>query len=213
MKKTLVLLCMMSIFISACSNSDTSKNELDSKKDKKSVILYFSKPEMNGTDAVAGASRIISDNEEVLGNTEQLAMWIGDTTNSPTVRIETVSSYPDNHEILVDKATEECSNNMRPELKELDVDLGEYDTLYIGYPIWWGDMPMAMYSFFEQTDLKGKTLFLFSSHGGSGVAGTADSIKKISKDTTVKSDEILSISRDDIVSSKEEVNDWITSLK
>lgn len=213
MKKILVLILSLLFVLSGCFQADNTKESSTKvNPNDKAVILYFSKPEMNGSDTVAGASRVVTENEEILGNVEQLATWIAEDTKYPLAKIETTENYPDDHEVLVDQATTERSSDFRPELKPLNVDLTEYDTIYIGYPIWWSDLPMAMYSFFEKNDLAGKTIIPFSSHGGSGLAGTVETVEKLSKDASVETSNVLSISRDDIPNSRKEVENWLKSF-
>ncbi|OTN83853.1 hypothetical protein A5819_003672 [Enterococcus sp. 7E2_DIV0204] len=213
MKKILFLSLTLLFVLSGCFQADkTKENSTKVNPNDKAVILYFSKPEMNGSDTVAGASRVVTENEEILGNVEQLATWIAEDTKYPLAKIKTTENYPDDHEVLVDQATTERSSDFRPELKALNVDLTEYDTIYIGYPIWWSDLPMAMYSFFEKNDLAGKTIIPFSSHGGSGLAGTVETVKELSKDASVETSNVLSISRDDIPNSRKEVENWLKSF-
>ena len=64
-------------------------------------------------------------------------------------------------------------------MKELNIDLDKYDTIFVGYPIWWYQMPMAMYTFFDTYDFSGKTIVPFNTHEGSGVSGTNDDIKEL----------------------------------
>ena len=113
------------------------------------------------------------------GNTQKLAKLISDKVGGDFIRIETVQKYPTNYQDLVDYAEEEKNKNARPELKELNIDLDKYDTILIGYPIWWYQMPMALYTFFDTYDFSGKTIVPFNTHEGSGVSGTNDDIKEL----------------------------------
>lgn len=214
-RKIIYSLSIFLVILTGCSTPEKSNDTTTKERTSPSTnaaVLYFSKPEMNGTDTVAGASRVVSENEEILGNVEQLAKWIVEDTNYPLARIETVNNYPDDHDTLVDQATSERSNNYRPEIKPLDLNLSDFDTIYIGYPIWWSDMPMAMYTFFENNNFKGKNIVLFSVHGGSGLAGTVETVEKLSENASVETSKVLSISRDDIPNSKKEVENWLKSF-
>lgn len=73
-------------------------------------------------------------------------------------------------------------------------------------------MPMAMYTFFENNNFKGKNIVLFSVHGGSGLAGTVETVEKLSENASVETSNVLSISRDDIPNSKKEVENWLKSF-
>lgn len=214
MKRLLFLLGLSMFVLVGCFQADkNNEKKIQNSLQDKVAILYFSKPELNGTDTVAGASRVISENEEVLGNVQQMATWISEDTSYPLARIETVENYLDDHGILVDQATTERSTNFRPELKALNINVADYDTLYIGYPIWWSDLPMAMYSFFETNDLSGKKLILFSSHGGSGLANTVETIENLNKGATIDDKNVLSTSRNDVPDAQTEVKNWIAENK
>ena len=113
------------------------------------------------------------------GNTEKFAKLISDEVNGDFVKIETLKAYPKNIQELSDYAQEEKKNNARPELKEINIDLDKYDTIFVGYPIWWYQMPMAMYTFFDSYNFDGKTIIPFNTHAGSGVSGTNDVIKSL----------------------------------
>ena len=93
--------------------------------------------------------------------------------------------YPKVYKSCTEVAKGEQKKNARPAYKG-DVDTSTYDTIYIGYPIWWGDMPMVVYTFLERHDLNGKTVVPFCTHEGSGVSGTDSAIKRLYKNATVK---------------------------
>lgn len=111
------------------------------------------------------------------GNTELLAQMIVEELNADTFRIETVEKYSDDYEECKAAARHEQSINARPKLAALPQNL-DYDVIFLGYPIWYDDMPMAVYTFLESLDFTGKTLVPFCTHAGSGASGTVRSIKK-----------------------------------
>lgn len=113
------------------------------------------------------------------GNTEIVAEMIAQETGADLFKIQTVEGYPESYEECTDVAKKEKEENARPELSVAIDDLSEYDVIYLGYPIWWGDMPMAVYTFLESYDFSGKTIVPFCTHAGSGLAGTVESIKGI----------------------------------
>ena len=177
------------------------------------LIAYFTMPEdvdTSGVNAVAGASIVVNDGE-VLGNTEYMASIIQDTIGGDLFQIETVQQYPLDHDPLVDQAAEEQDAESRPELSAHLDNLEQYDTIILGYPNWWGDMPMAVYSFLEEYDFSGKTIIPYCPHGGSGFSGTVDTIAELQPNATV-SDEGLAISRDDVADSASDVAAWAESL-
>lgn len=182
--------------------NDTITNDSESKI----LIAYFSLPEnadTSGVDAVAGAS-IVLNNEKVLGNTEYMAYAIQEAVGGDLFRIETVQQYPLEHEPLVEMADEEQNSNARPELLNRVENMEQYDTIFLGYPNWWGDMPMPLYTFLEEYDLSGKTIIPFSSHGGSGFSRTESTIAQMQPNASV-SENGLTVSRNDVADSYEDV--------
>lgn len=173
------------------------------------LIAYFSVPEdvdTEGVDAVAGASVVVREGE-VLGNTEYMASIIQQTVGGDLFRIETVEDYPLDHDALVDFAAEEQDAGARPELAGEVENLDQYDTIFLGYPNWWGDMPMALYTFLESYDLSGKTVIPFCPHGGSRFSRTVETIAQLQPDASV-SGEGLAISRNEVADSAETVAAW-----
>ena len=86
-------------------------------------------------------------------------------------------NYPTTYNELTEYAKKEQAENARPELLGAVDNWSDYDTVYLGYPIWWGDMPMIVYSFLESYDMSGKTIIPFCTHEGSGISGTTEKIK------------------------------------
>lgn len=120
--------------------------------------------------------------------------------------------YPSDHDPLVDQAADEQDENARPELKNHIEDLGQYDTVILGFPNWWADLPMPVYTFLEEYDFSGKTIIPFVTHGGSGFSGTRDAISELEPDAEV-SDQALSLSRGDVADSEEQIRQWAGSLR
>lgn len=193
----------------------SNQTDIDSKTSGTSNILiaYFTMPEdidANGIDADAGASIVVKDGE-IMGNLEYMARTIQQAVGGDLFQIETQQSYPLDHEPLVDQAAEEQDENARPALSTHIEDLGQYDTILLGYPNWWGDMPQPLYTFLEEYDFSGKTIIPFTAHGGSGFAGTVRTIESLQSGATVR-DDGLSISRNDVADSAEEVSRWALNL-
>jgi flavodoxin len=148
---------------------------------------------------------------KALGNTQHVAQIIEKRTGAETFRIETAERLPLDHEALSDFALEQQEGNKRPKLKAQISNLEEYDTVFIGYPIWWYDLPMPMYTFLEQHDFSKKNVILFSTHGGSRLSGTVEIVTKTLTDSTVISN-AFTISRDDMDNAEAEVSNWLDSL-
>ena len=181
--------------------------------DSNILVAYFSMPEdidTEGIDADAGASIVVKD-DQVMGNLEYMAGIIGDVTGGDLFRIETVEEYPLDHEPLVDQAAEEQDEEARPELATQIEHLDQYDTILLGYPNWWGDLPMPLYTFLETYDFSGKTIIPFTAHGGSGFSDTVDTIAELQPEATV-SEEGFSISRNEVADAEEEIRSWAEGL-
>lgn len=112
---------------------------------------------------------------------------------------------------MVDQASEEQENKARPAIKESLKNVNDYDVIFLGYPNWWGDMPMILYTFLEQYDLSGKTVIPFNTHGGSGFSDTINTIRKLQPNAEVLDG--LSISRNHIQDAEDEIVDWVNRLE
>lgn len=180
----------------------------------RTLILYFSQPEdveLKGADAVSGASVLLRNNQ-VTGSNQYIAQIIGQQTGGDLFRIETVQNYPTAHQPLLDFAQAEQRRNHKPELK-MQPDLSKYDTVFVGYPIWWYQMPMPLYSLFEQNDFTGKKVIPFTVHGGSRFSNSLKEIKRLQPNADLSSNG-LAISRDDIneQSTLNKTVEWVKSL-
>lgn len=192
------------------SSSNAVTEAVQNNTDNENILIaYFSVPEnvdTDGIDANSGAS-IVVKNKDVLGNMQYMAMTIKEAIGGELFRIETKEKYPLEHETLVNQAKEEQNEEVRPELATHIENVEQYDIIFLGYPNWWGDMPQPLYTFLEEYDFSGKTIIPFNSHGGSGFSNTIEEIKKLQPNATVK-DDGLSISRNDVADSEQEITDW-----
>lgn len=177
------------------------------------LIAYFSVPEdidTSGIDADAGASVVVREGDAV-GNMQFMAEAIQQSVGGDLFRIETEEDYPLDHDPLVDQAADEQSANARPALSSKIENLEQHETIFVGYPNWWGDMPQPMYTFFEEYDFSGKTIIPFNSHGGSGFSGTVQTIAKLQPNAVVSEDG-LTISRNAVSDSGQKVMDWAKEM-
>ncbi len=142
------------------------------------------------------------------GNTEKVANFIHDEVGGDLIKLEVAKAYPSDYNELVNYAQEEQRNNSRPELKTKISNIDEYDTIFLGYPNWWADMPMPLYTFLDEYDLSGKTIAPFITHGGSGLSGTPNKIKQEEPNATVT--EGLAVSGSQAESSKSSVQTWLS---
>lgn len=223
MKKILaVFMSLILVFaFAACSNqqsepntsSQTSENTpAPNNTNGKNLVVYFSMPETtdpNNMTTEEDNSVVVIDGE-VLGNTQYMAYVIQETVGADIFRIEPETPYPTDHDTLVDLAKEEQNDNARPSIKDTIENFDTYENIFVGYPNWWGDMPMILYSFFDEYDFSGKTIIPFNTHGGSGFSDTISTIKELEPNAEVLDGK--SISRNDIQDAEQEIVDWVNSL-
>lgn len=208
-----LLACAICIGVS-CSNNDADEQpptteEVVPGKNHKMLIAYFSEPLSDGVDASTSASRLVA-NGTVYGSVEYLAHLIQTETDADMVRIQTAQAYPNNFDDLAEQANQERQNDVHPALATNIENFDDYDIVFVGYPIWWYQMPMAMYSFFEKYDFRGKTIIPFSSHGGSGWSGSLNVITNLEPNATMATG--LSVSRNNVAGSADNVHSWLQGL-
>ena len=192
------------------SASDAASQAEGAAAEGNDLIAYFSVPETDGVDAVAGASRVVV-NGEVLGNSQYIAQLIQQEAGGDLFRIETVQEYPGSHDPLLEFAYNEKAENARPELASQIENPDSYDVIFLGYPNWNADLPMPLYTFLEEYDFSGKTIIPFTTHGGSGFSRTIQTIQELQPEASVVEDG-LSISRNDAADAQEDVSDWVAGL-
>lgn len=144
------------------------------------------------------------------GNTQKVAESIQQQTGSDLVEIVPKTPYSTDYNTVVNDAKAEQQQNARPEIEGSIDNLDDYDTVYVGFPNWWGDMPMILYTFFDTYDLSGKTVSLFCTSGGSGLSNTVDEVKSLEPNATVT--EGLHIRDNASGTPDEAVHQWLTEL-
>ena len=170
-------------------------------ENKKGLVVYFSR---KGNNFVGG--NIVN---LPIGNTKVIANMISDITGSDTFEIETVNEYPLDYTDSTIVAKEELRSHARPELVEYLDDIDDYDIIYVGYPNWWGTMPMPVYSLLEKYDFSGKVVIPFCTHEGGGI-GESD-IKQLCKNAKVIDG--LSIHGAKVKEAKDIVENWLKKNK
>lgn len=135
------------------------------------LIAYYSRRGQNYVDGVIR-------NLEV-GNTELLALRLAEMTGGKLFRIDTVKPYPADYNETTKQAMTELQSDSRPELKEMVEDMEEFDTIILGFPNWWGTMPMALHTFLDQYDFSGKRIIPFCTHEGSGAGHSDKDIQRL----------------------------------
>ena len=134
-------------------------------------IAYFSRADEN---YVNGQIR-----ELTVGNTEKAARILHELTGAELFKIEPVQPYARDYNTCISQAQADQRRDARPELKEYPSSLDGYDTVYLGYPNYWGTMPMAVFTFLEHFDFSGKTILPFCTHEGSGMGSSQADIRRV----------------------------------
>ena len=140
------------------------------------LVVYYSR---TGQNYVSGG---IVDLKE--GNTQVVAQKIQKLTGADIFRLETVKEYSADYMKCTDEAKKELADQARPELKA-DIDISKYDTIYLGWPCWWGTYPMCVATFLEAHDWKGKTVIPFTTHEGSGFGQSLRDLKAAIPSATI----------------------------
>lgn len=144
---------------------------------KKFLVAYFSR---KGQNYVNG--KIV---DLPIGNTEVVAKMIQKITGGDFFNIESVKPYPKDYTETTEVAKTELRANAKPELTNHVENMDEYDMIFLGYPNWWGTMPMLVFSFLEIYDFSGKTIAPFCTHEGSGFGRSEQDIAKVCPKATV----------------------------
>ena len=149
------------------------------------------------------------------GHLDSMAHWIADETGGDILRVLAKNEYPESYNDTADRAKKEKDDGVRPEITvSLTAEqMAKYDTVFIGFPVWWYDLPMPMWTFLESVDLSGKTVNIFFSHEGTSDGGSAlSTIETLAKGATVKSDDALSIRGSKVASAENDVRNWVKGL-
>ena len=199
---SLLLGVMLSMTAYGSAESETEKNQTDSDV----LVVYFSR---------TGEQYNVGEIDK--GNTAIVAEMIAEETGADVFEILPEEDYyPYTYAELTDVAKQEQKENARPAYAGEVPDLEQYTTVFIGSPVWWGDWPMIMYTFFEENanTLAGKTLIPFSTHEGSGLSGFDSKLSSACPDSTVG--EGLAIKGSDAQNEQDDVkntvNEWLSEL-
>ena len=177
-----ILMTMMMLLLTACgggnaqTGADTSapketQTTASARSDQRVLVVYFSRADEN----TGGVGYIEK------GNTKILAEMIAERTHGDLFEIKTVKPYPKEYRPATEAAKQEKEENARPEIVGELPDLSKYDVVFLGYPIWWSDMPMLVYTFLDRENFAGKIILPFCTHEGSGLSGTDRTIAETTK--------------------------------
>lgn len=201
-KSFFALAAIMAVAISCNGNnkSNESKNDdMRSTKNSKTLVVYFSH---------AGENYSVGNIK--VGNTKLVADEIGKITGGDEFEIVAEKNYDMPYDDLTVLAKNELEKGERPTFKGEVKNIEDYDTIFIGGPIWWGTYPQVMFTFFDKYDLNGKTLILFSTHEGSGLGSVENDLKKLYPKANFK--EAFSIYGHEVRSEMSKVDSWLKRL-
>jgi flavodoxin len=189
----LVLAIMMGLSIAACGNTGSDNNstvqgQQSSTKENNILVAYFSHT----------------------GNTREIANQIHERVGGDIFEIVTVDLYPNDYNACVDKAKQEQNDNSRPVLATKVEKMDSYDVVFVGYPIWWETMPMAVFTFLEEYDFSGKTIIPFCTHEGSGLGSSVEDIKKLCPQSTIL--EGLAVRGSNVNNAQNDVSEWLREI-
>lgn len=196
MKKLMkmILMIVMVLGVAGCSQNETEENtssrqsnstQQENLSDTSQLIVYFSWS----------------------GNTRRVAEEIQRQTDAQLVELEPQQPYTSDYDELLDVARDQQRQQARPAIANTIDNIDSYDVIFVGYPNWWGDMPMILYTFFDQYDLSGKTIVPFVTSGGSGFSDTLSTIEELESEATLL--EGLSLSEDEANQCTSEVEQWL----
>lgn len=182
-------------------------NTMEIETDSDILIAYFTPAENSGVDAISSAT-VTTWNGEEMGAAEVLANMIHNHTSSDLFSIRTENNYPLEYNELADYAKDEQDNDILPVLTSHINNLDQYSTIIVVFPDWWYTMPQAVYSFFDEYDLSGKTIIPCSTHEGSNLAGSPKTIRELEPDATVI-DDGFTVRFGKVADAEEDVIAWV----
>ena len=165
----------------------------------KSLIAYYSRRGNNLVDGTVKELRV--------GNTEMLAIILQKLTGATCFRIEPQVDYSPDYYRCIDQARQDLQRKQYPKLKRVLDNITDYDVIYLGYPNYWGTMPMAVFSFLKQFDFSGKRIKPFCTHEGGGMGRSEQDIRSICPDAQI--DAGLSIKGTDIKQGLAMIEEWV----
>ena len=165
----------------------------------KILTAYYSR---RGEDYVGGTVRNLQ-----YGNTETVAGKIAALTGCDLFQIETTETYPKNYTEMTEVAMQELQAGIRPEIVSSVTNIDQYDIIILGYPNWWGTMPMCAFTFLESYDFTGKTILPFCTHEGSGLGHSMEDIRRLCPGAEVKDG--LAIRGSSVASSDKLIEEWL----
>ena len=194
----------------AASDTTSAEAAESSAPGSNALAVYFSR--VGNTDFPAdvdadSSASIRVDENGLMGNAGQIAAWIAEEAGCETMEILTEDAYPVNYDETVNQAKQEQNEGFRPMLKADEKAVEDYDTIYLVFPNWWGDLPMPVFSFLDSHDLSGKTVNVFVTHEGSRFSGTVETIRELEPGAEVL--EGLAVQGANVTDEEQNIRQWV----
>ena len=203
-KGALIMFSAISLTVSCSDQSADKSASNETKPEGKAIVVYFSH---TGENYSVG---VITE-----GNTAKVAKVISAKTGADIFEIKETKPYPHSYDECIDVAKKELREKARPEIAGDLPDLTDYQIVYLGYPNWWGDCPMIVYSFLEKSNIEGKTILPFCTHEGSGLGSTAKNLQKSFSGAKVELNGLSlrgATAQKDAKATEEAVDKWLKAL-
>ena len=213
MKRILLFLTavfLLAVFAGGCGGGEKKAEKTDAKPAKQAETKKAEAAPSPGKKGEEYNVGVITK-----GNTAVVADAIAEITGADKFEIKTVKAYPHAYRETTDIAKKEQQDNARPAIVGKPENLKDYNTIFLGYPIWWSDLPMAVYTFLENNDFNGKTIIPFCTSAGSYMTGKESRIADHAKGATVLNKGLGlpgRMSQDDPKAVKSEVEKWLKEI-
>lgn len=207
MKKALAVFAtlIMAFNLIGCGANSNSKTKTEPKADVAAPNVSSQVTQTGGK-----TGKILIAYYSRTGNTRNVAQEIQNNVGGDLFEIKTTNTYPEEYQAATEQAKTEKNNNFRPQLATQVADFSSYDVIFVGYPIWWGTMPMGVFSFLEQHNFAGKTVIPFCTHGGSGLSDSVSDIRKTLPQANVLSG--FALRGSEASKSQTEIANWLKSI-
>lgn len=213
----IVMAGLLTFSLAACGNDSQNTEtpeaqvndaESDTAAQSETEPETETEPDTDGETQTSGKALVVYFSWS--GNTRAVAETIQSQTDADIFEITPEEAYTDDYNELLDVAQAEQQESARPAIAGTIENFDSYDVVYLGFPNWWADMPMILYSFLDDYDLSGKTLAPFVTSGGSGFSDTISTIEEMEPGAAITAG--LSISDSNLDSAASEVSEWLVNI-
>ena len=219
---TLVIMTGLFLSICGCADSDTTNVDVNSTQveaednspnvtaPEETSLPNIETESENHTQMDSASKKILVAYFSHTGNTRVIANQIHEKVGGDIFEIVTVNPYPTDYDAVVDQAKQEQEDNYRPQLKTKVENMDSYDVVFIGYPNWWGTMPMSVFTFLEEYDFSGKTIIPFCTHEGSGLGRSVEDTTELCPQSTILDG--LAIRGSSVETAQDDVSEWLRKI-